>query len=595
MTDIDDRARSLEADEAGEGIPDVLLGDDQLTEDASFSHLWSPIAVSCALSTVVAFTDAAALGGLAILLGSGLGTQSEGSFLGIGFLTTIPAVVLLTLATFALNVVNTHVRERTTSHWDAERRRDLVQAFQRADYPTQAAYSGAGLSTAAEQITKASTAIGAIVGLINSAVRTVIYVGIAVVISWQISLIVVVAGSLLTIGLRQLSKRTRLMHRRMAKLSIEIGEEIGEMATSARELHTLNRWDETAGALSREIGHLRHLRYRSAFLAGLVGPIYWMGTLLVGVAVVLGADKSSTSTAGIAASGLLLIRSLTAAQGAQTMFQIYNDSKPYVDRVRSVVATLRRSERRGLKEPVGEAIALKVSGADLTYGNDVVVEHLDLELDGPGGIALVGPSGSGKSTTMLALSGLVPPVEGSIAFNDVPLDLMDSAELSSLIGYLPQDPKLVRASLRSNLVRPDVDATDEDLWDAITAVGLDQTVAGFEGHLDAPMGRTAEGFSGGELQRLGLARLLVNQPGVWLVDEPTSALDRENSERVLSLLASAMEEHLVVIVTHRPDLLHHCRRVVFMEQGRIVDDGSLEDLVSRQPFIAAMIAGDAST
>ena len=113
-----------------------------------------------------------------------------------------------------------------------------------------------------------------------------------------------------------------------------------------------------------------------------------------------------------------------------------------------------------------------------------------------------------------------------MSINGVPLDLLSGRELGSVIGLLPQDPNLLRGSLRSNLVRPDVQRTDEELWSAIEAVGLDDTVSGFAGHLDTPVGRAAEGFSGGELQRLGLARLLVNRPRVWLVDEPTSALDR---------------------------------------------------------------------
>lgn len=150
--------------------------------------------------------------------------------------------------------------------------------------------------------------------------------------------------------------------------------------------------------------------------------------------------------------------------------------------------------------------------------------------------------------------------------------------------------------MRSNLLRPDVERSDDELWAVIRSVGLGPTIEGFDGGLDATVGRAAEGFSGGELQRLGLARLLINQPTTWLVDEPTSALDRENSARVLELLTASMADHLVVVVTHRPELLHHCRRVVFMDAGRVVDDGTLDEVAGRHPFVASMIAGsDPST
>lgn len=563
--------------------------DDELTADASFARLRVPIAVSSLLSVTVAFTDSAALAALAVRLTDGFGAEAT-TLPGLATAATLPVVVVLVLLTFVLNFINTLVRERTTTSWDAARRIDLVRAFRNADFPTQAAYSGAGLSTAASQVGRASSAIGGIVGLINSAVRTFVYVAVALFISWQVSLIAIVAGGVLMVGLRQISRRTRRLHKDMSHRYIEVGEEIGEMAVSARELHSLNRWDELDRFLTGEISGIEKMRYRAQTMAGMVGPTYWLGTLLVGVAVAATAVGSETSTSGVAAAGLLLIRSLTAAQATQTMYQSYNDAVPYVDRTRQVIATLRRARRDGGVEHVPAGVALSVENADLTYGKDVVVRGLDLRLEGPGGIAIVGPSGSGKSTTVRALSGLAAPTRGSVSINGMPLDMLSGRELGSVIGLLPQDPTLLRGSLRSNLVRPDVDRTDDELWAAIEAVGLHDTVRAFEGHLETPVGRAAEGFSGGELQRLGLARLLVNRPRVWLVDEPTSALDRDNSERVLELLTSAMDEHLVVVVTHRPELLHHCKRVVFMENGVIVDDGTLEEVAGRSPFVASMIA-----
>lgn len=566
------------------------VSDAELTEDASFARLRAPIALSSLLSITVAFTDSLALGGLAVRLTSGLG-EGEVDFLGLGVLASFPVIVGLILLTFVLNFLNTLVREHTTTSWDAARRVDLIRAFRNADFPVQAGYSGSGLSAATEQIGKASGAIGAIVGLINTVTRTVVYVSIAFFISWQVSIIAIAAGGCLMVGLRQLSRRTRLMHREMSKRYIHVGEEIGEMAISSRELHSLSRWDETESFLSSEITGIQRLKYLASTMAGMVGPTYWMGTLLVGVAVALTATTDGATTSGVAASGLLLIRSLTAAQGAQTMYQSYNDARPYVDRVRSVIASLRKARRTAHTTAVPDGITVRIDHADLTYGRDVVVPDLDLELQGPGGVAIVGSSGSGKTTSVLAMSGLSRPASGTISFNGVSLDELTGEELGAIVGLLPQDPKLLRGSLRSNLVRPDVERSDDELWRAIEAVGLDTTVKGFEGHLDANVGRAAEGFSGGELQRLGLARLLVNRPRVWLVDEPTSALDRENSDRVLELLTAAMADHLVVVVTHRPELLHHCERIVFMENGVVVDDGPLESVAARRPFVSSMIAG----
>lgn len=569
--------------------------DAAVSEDASLHRVIWPIAASSVLSTAVAVTDSLALAGLAVRLTSGLGDATGTEAIArIDALTSIPVILGLVAVTFALNFANTLIREKVSTGWDAARRKDLVRAFRLADFPKQSTYSGAGLSAATDQIGRASVAIGAMVGLINSVIRTVIYIGLALVTSWLVSLICVLAGGALVIALRQLSRRTRKMHGEMAHRYISVGEEIGEMAGSARELHTLNRWDETERFLAAEVTTIQRLKYLAATMAGMVGPIYWSGTLLVGIAVAAWAGGDGTSTSGLAASGLLLIRSLNAAQAAQVMYQTYNDARPYVNRVRAVLGDLRRAERRADVDQVPEGFGVRVERADLTYGRDVVVRDLSLTFDGPGGIAMVGPSGSGKSTTLLAMSGLSRPASGTISFEGVPLDLLAGEALGTAIGLLPQNPLLLRGSLRSNLVRPEIDRSDGEIWDAVRAVGLDRTVEGFRGALDASVGRAAEGFSGGELQRLGLARLILNQPRVWLVDEPTSALDRENSERVLALLAEAMESHLVVVVTHRPELLHECKRIVYMDQGRVVDDGTVDEVASRQPFVASMLGSSSS-
>jgi ABC-type multidrug transport system fused ATPase/permease subunit len=254
-----------------------------------------------------------------------------------------------------------------------------------------------------------------------------------------------------------------------------------------------------------------------------------------------------------------------------------------------VIAELRGARRRGDVHITDPQPLLSARDVQLSHGNDVVVRDLDLAMEGPGGVAIVGPSGSGKSTTLTALAGLSLPVSGSVDLDGMPMTGIDARDLGRTVGFLPQDPHLVRGSLRANVVRGDRDADLAALVSALDAGGLDQTVAGFHDGLDTPMGRAAEGFSGGELQRLGLARLLVNQPDVWLLDEPTSALDRANSERVVGLVAQAMDDHLVVVVTHRPEILRHCGRIVFMADGRVVDDGPLEDVIGRQPFVAAMV------
>lgn len=559
--------------------------------DLSLRSIRGSIAGVGAVATLAALTDAAAMGGLAVLLAGGLTGSLDSSGLAKSFSNPL-AILALVVVTFALSAVVVTIREHVTAKWDAHRRLDLVSAYRDADFSTQQEYSGAKLSVVTEQITRASTGIASLAGLINFSIRTLIYLGVAFLASWQVSLIAIASGSTLVVVLRTLTKRTNRMHRQIAGMTMEIGGEIGEMAAATRELHLLNRWGEIVQNLRSEIEKLRDVRFRSSALAGFVGPFYQAGTLLVALAVGLVSRRSgggSKALEELATSALLLVRAMTAAQSAQVCFQQWKDTEPYVERVTGVIMMLRRHRRAQDGGEPALPVELSVEHVDLSHGNDVIVRDLNLHLSGPGGVALVGPSGSGKSTTTAALAGLLDPREGTISAGGVPLQVLPGPELGHVVGMLPQDPKLLHASLRSNIVRDGVDATDDDVFRALDAVRLTETVNGFGNGLDTTMGRSGEGFSGGELQRLGLARLMVNQPEVWLLDEPTSALDRTNSDLAAKIITDAMKDHLVVVVTHRPDLLHHCGRVIYMEAGTVVDDGTLDEVAARQPFVAAMV------
>ena len=565
---------------------------EEITSDASMRRVAAPIVVSGLLSTITAITDSMSLVGIAGRVAKTLAdAEPSASSLTQKLHLSNTWVIMGSIGiTLILNMANTAVREKVTADWNAARRLDMISAYRAADFSTQANYSGAALSVATEQIAKAAGAIGSMAGLINTVARTAIYIAVSFYTSWQVSVICVVFGGFLVVMLRLLSRRTRIMHRGIARRSIDNAEEIGEMAAASRELHILNRWEQTERRISRNIEKIRHLGFRAAYLAGLVGPIYWAGTLLVGLGVAIWTEHNGLGGGGgLATSGILLIRSLGAAQGAQVMYQSLNDARPYVDRVLAVIAELRLA-RRDSTGLIGEhVLELDIDHAALSYGNDIIVGDLDLRLKGPGGIAIIGPSGSGKTTTLLALSGLIDPSSGSINLAGVPLSLLLAADLGHHIGLLPQDPQLLRDDLRSNVTRPETEVDDETIRLTFATVGLEQTVGGFGGDLETLMGRAGEGFSGGELQRLGLARLLINQPDIWLLDEPTSALDRANSLIVCDLISEAMKTNLVIVVTHRPELLHHCGRIIYMENGVVIDDGPLYVVRARQPFVNSML------
>lgn len=564
--------------------------ENDLVYDIRFRRLAAPIGASAALSLVAGLADAMSLAGLASYLTKGL-VGASGS-VSVGRLSSPPVFVSLALLNFTLTIADLMIRERTSFRWESMTQLKLAEAFRRAEFGTQAAESPSTIIVLLGQINRAARTIGQTSALANNVVRALIYLVVAFVASWQVTLTATLCGVALVITLRLISVRTRALHRAAAEEASRVGNSFGDMASGYREIHLLNRWEQIQASLSAEVQHLRGLLVRSSVLAGLISPMYAVGVVTVGLAVGLVANTVGGIAASTAATaGILLIRALSAAQAAQTAYQNVNDAKPYVERVTEHIVRLRLARRATIQRRSDGTGLLAAAGVSLHYGSEVIVSDVSLDMSGPGGVAIVGPSGAGKSTMLSALSGLLPVAAGTVTLDGQPLQQLESAELGAAIGLLPQDPRLLHDTLRVNLTRPEVGDDDGRVADAVRNVALDATVGGFSHGLDTTMGRGAAGLSGGEMQRLALARLMINQPEIWLLDEPTSALDRVNADRAAAIISDAMADHLVVLVTHRPDLLRHCRRVVYMEEGRIVDDGSVAEVAGRHPFVADMVAG----
>lgn len=547
-----------------------------------------PVILIGTLGLATALVEAMSLAGLAARLSSGLGLSSS-----LGRWSWVShswVIVGSTLLTFVMAIAGTAAKESLTADWDASQRRSLLRAFAAADLSTQLAASPASLGAMTEQIRAGSNAIGAAIAITSSVGRTAAFLAVATLTSWQTTLIVVASGGLLVGLLRIVSRATRRLHTSLSRSNIQISEDLGELAISARELHLLNRWADVQDDLDIEIGTSRHLRSRAGTLAGLVPAIFAAGTTFVGFAIVLWAERSpGHSAAGLATAGLLLVRCLGSAQVAQTAYQSYNDARPYLDRVRQTFDELEVARWLGEGSLDSRASSLESFSLCLTHGNDVVVRDVSVRMSGPGGVAIVGPSGAGKSTLLAGLAGFIAPLSGSVLIDGQPLGQLSRTTLGGALGVVSQDPKVFRSSIRKNVLRRGGGSTDDDAVRALMQVGLDSYAS--DEMLSETVGRALGGFSGGELQRLGLARLVANDTEVWLLDEPTSALDGANAALVSAVIKRAVQSHLVVVVTHRPEVLSHCSTVIYMREGAVVDSGPLADLVLRQPFVASMVTG----
>ena len=215
-------------------------------------------------------------------------------------------------------------------------------------------------------------------------------------------------------------------------------------------------------------------------------------------------------------------------------------------------------------------------------GDVDVLTDIDLHLAPGRSIAVVGETGSGKSTLATLLVRLADPTTGRVTLDGVDLRDLSSADLASAIGVVTQDTYLSHTSIRDNLLQAKPDASDADLWVALDAAQVGETVRRLPDGLDTIVGARGHRFSGGERQRVAVARTLLADPRVLVLDEATSALDTETEREFQAALDTLAEGRTTFTIAHRLSTVRHADEIIVLERGRIVERGTHEELLAAE-------------
>ncbi len=205
-------------------------------------------------------------------------------------------------------------------------------------------------------------------------------------------------------------------------------------------------------------------------------------------------------------------------------------------------------------------------------------------------IAFVGPSGAGKSTLVKLLVGLYRPQEGSIFYNGVNGSEMNFDEVRNQIGFVTQDTQLFAGTIKENLLFVRPEAADADVLEALHKASCDNLLQRAEKGVDTMIGEGGLKLSGGEKQRLSIARALLRHPHLLIFDEATSALDSITEEEITNTIRSISKEkeQITVMIAHRLSTIMHAHRIYVLERGQVVETGSHEQLLAEKGLYYAM-------
>ncbi len=205
-------------------------------------------------------------------------------------------------------------------------------------------------------------------------------------------------------------------------------------------------------------------------------------------------------------------------------------------------------------------------------------------------IAFVGPSGSGKTTLMKLLVGLYRPQEGNVFYNGLDENSIDFNDLRNQIGFVTQDTQLFSGTIRENLMFVNPEATEEDLLDALHKASCDYLLARAEKGVDTMIGEGGLKLSGGEKQRLSIARALIRKPRLLIFDEATSALDSLTEEEITKTIrtVSSLSDQITILIAHRLSTIMHADRIYVLEKGEVVETGGHDKLLTEKGLYYAM-------
>lgn len=237
------------------------------------------------------------------------------------------------------------------------------------------------------------------------------------------------------------------------------------------------------------------------------------------------------------------------------------------------------------KEPIKGVIEFKNVSFKYTENSKAIFENLSFKIDKNKTIAFIGQSGCGKSTILNLIDKLYDVNSGEILIDDINIQALTKESLRGNINYLNQFPYLFNMSIRENMKLVNENLTDEDIIAALKKVDIWDVVSATEKGLDTVLDENAVNFSGGQKQRLSIARSFLKPSQIMLFDESTSSLDNVAQEKIMNEIDNLKGSRTIVIIAHRLSTIKNVDKIFYIENGKIADSGSYQELVSKNAKI----------
>jgi ATP-binding cassette subfamily C protein CydD len=410
---------------------------------------------------------------------------------------------------------------------------------------------------------------------------------------WISALILVVSGPIIPLFMVFIGYRAEAINQRQWRQLLVMSAHFLDAVQGITTLKLFGRArDEIAliGRIADEYRRVTMAGLRVAFLTS--AALEFFASLSIAlVAVLFGARLIHGDIAFFPAFFVLLLvpEFFLPLRGLATHYHARMNALAAARRLFDVLDTVPMVRWGTAAVPAG-AIAIGCAGLVVDYGLGApVLRGIDCVFPAGSLTAIVGRSGAGKSSLAAALLGFVAPASGGVVVNGAPLDTLDRAAWWRCLAYVPQAPRLFAGRIADNLRLAKPDATAPAMLAALARAGLRDVVMALPGGLDAMIGDGGAGLSGGQVQRLALARAFLKDAPVLILDEATAHLDLETEAELTAAIGDLVRGRTAIVIAHRLATVRHADRILVLDAGRIVESGTHAALLARGGVYAALV------
>lgn len=495
--------------------------------------------------------------------------------------TVLAVSAVLTFVSVTLQVVTAHLRSSMAARYQRELRMEIHAAYFDYRWAGQASESpGQVMELSGPMAQSAIACLQAVTGGMSALATLATFLAAAFVVDPIAALVIAVVGVVLAMALRPVTIRVKRYAALAVPVNLRRAALLDEQVRFSREFKLYHAAPAASRAMDALVREMARLRSRSQYLAAAAQPVYrGLGLLFLLTALAVASTLSDDRVLSLGVVAILFIRSVAYGQQLQLWMQQIHQSEADLLHVRATMQRYRDHQDRFGTRPLGTVEVIEFDGVDYDYPDgSAALRGVRFRATKGEVIGVVGPSGSGKSTFAQLVLRLRLPTRGAVRMNGVDVAEFAPDSWAQRVALVPQHVGLLNASVREN-IRFYREIPDEQLEQAARLAALDPLIASLPEGLDTVIGPAKRDLSGGQVQRIGIARGLAGDPDILVLDEPTSALDVQ-TEAVVQEALEGLRSMVIFVIAHRMSTLDICDRLLVFEHGRLVDDGPAGELLS---------------